>query len=52
MYFTRAQADEIVKLFDQAYLMELLGKKDSEVTDGPASPNTAVPRDPYREYGE
>ena len=35
MYFTRAQADELVRLFDQARLIELLGMNDSAATDGP-----------------
>jgi len=35
MYFTRAQADELVKLFDQAYLIELLGMNNGSVTDKP-----------------
>jgi len=55
MYFTRAQADEMVKLFDQAYLLELLGKKDSAVTDDPSTADTegpVAPKIPYREYGE
>ena len=33
MYFTRAQADELVKLFDQAYLMGLLGEIRSDNRD-------------------
>jgi hypothetical protein len=38
IYFTRAQADELVKLFDQAYLLEQLNTKaDAEVS-------------PYSEY--
>jgi len=51
MYFTRAQADELVKLFDQAYLIGLLGPKYKPVTDGAAAAD-AVPVDQYREYGE
>ena len=35
MYFTRAQADDLVKLFDQSYLMGLLGEKDSPKSDEP-----------------
>jgi hypothetical protein len=42
MYYTRAQADELVKNFDQDYLMSLLGP--------PRDPNFAVPaQDDYRE---
>ena len=55
MYFTRAQADEMAKLFDQDYLMELLKKKDSVVIDEPSAEEDAEPappKDPYREYGE
>jgi len=54
MYFTRAQADELVKLFDQTYLIELLEPKYKPVTDGAAADTAsdAVPIDPYREYGD
>jgi hypothetical protein len=45
MYFTRAQADDLVKLFDQSYLMGLLDKKDSPKPDEPPVPNS------YREFG-
>jgi hypothetical protein len=47
MYFTRAQAEEAVRLFDQSYLMSLLGKKDQP------EPETEEPvaGDSYREYG-
>ena len=51
MYFTRAQAEELVRLFDQAYLIGLLGMKNSAVTDGPEAVE-AVPEDNYREYGD
>jgi len=44
MYFTRAQADDLAKLFDQSYLMGLLDKKD---TPKPDEPFTA---DSYREF--
>jgi hypothetical protein len=48
MYFTRAQADELVKLFDESYLMELLKK--------PASPepvpSESTPESSYREWGD
>jgi len=50
MYFTRAQADELVKLFDQTWLVGLLGMKYNPVTDGVEA--DAVPRDNYREYGD
>jgi len=46
MYFTRAQADELVRLFDQAYLMGLLAGPASAQGDG------APELDDYREYGE
>jgi hypothetical protein len=55
MYFTRAQADELVKLFDQAHLIGLLGTKYNPVTDevaADAAAADAVPRDNYREYGD
>jgi len=59
MYFTRAQADELVKIFDQAYLLGLLAQKTSEKIEEPtaegAAPETgaeAAPKTPYREYGE
>jgi hypothetical protein len=47
MYFTRAQAEETVRLFDQTYLMGLLGKEDQP------EPETGEPvtGDSYREYG-
>jgi len=46
MYFTRAQADDLVKLFDQSYLMGLLEKNDGRKTDEP------LVVDPYREFGD
>jgi competence CoiA-like predicted nuclease len=56
MYFTRAQADELVKIFDQAYLIGLLAEKTNAVIDGPAAAPDAAPAAPategYREYGE
>jgi len=52
MYFTRAQADEMVKLFDQAYLVELTGAKINAATDESSASDPAAPKDPYREYGE
>jgi len=44
MYFTRAQADDLVKLFDQSYLMGLLDKKDIPKPDEPPVV------DSYREF--
>jgi len=47
MYFTRAQADELVKLFDQEFLMGLLGLKN----DPEAGPyEEPIDVDPYTEY--
>jgi hypothetical protein len=46
MYFTRAQADELVKLFDQSWLLGLLGDRG---TSGPME--QSIP-DNYREYGD
>jgi hypothetical protein len=46
MYFTRAQADELVKLFDQEYLMGLLGRT-SVTPEEPAVEQA----DYYREFG-
>ena len=46
MYFTRAQADNLVKLFDQSYLMALLEKNDSLKPDKP------LVIDSYREFGD
>ena len=46
MYFTRAQADELVKLFDQAYLLEILDKSDS------IKPEKPLTVDSYREFGD
>jgi len=50
MYFTRAQADVLVGIFDQARLLELVGKKNTPVTD--ESEEKTVPKDIYREYGD
>jgi len=44
MYFTRAQADELVKLFDQSYLMGLLEETDS------LKPEKPLILDSYREF--
>jgi len=48
MYFTRAQADVLVGIFDQARLLELIGKKINPVTGEFAEDD--VPRDIYDEY--
>jgi hypothetical protein len=48
IYFTRAQADELVKLFDQSYLMALLNKP--EITE--PVPNEPVKEEDYREWGD
>jgi hypothetical protein len=48
MYFTRAQANELVKLFDQAYLMSLLKKPD---TPEPVESGEPVKEEDYREWG-
>jgi hypothetical protein len=45
MYFTRAQADELVRLFDQAYLLELLNT--GAKTDKPEADSYEPP---YSEY--
>jgi hypothetical protein len=37
MYFTRAQADELVRLFDQSYLMGLVGIYGRTGTEGPVA---------------
>jgi hypothetical protein len=49
MYFTRTQADEMVKIFDQASLLELLGMKGRAES---GESDDSVPVDPYHEYGE
>ena len=46
MYFTRAQADDLVRLFDQSYLMALLEKNDS------LKPEKPLVVDSYREFGD
>jgi hypothetical protein len=48
MYFTRAQADVLAEIFDQARLLELIGKKNTPVTDEPEENST--PKDIYQEY--
>jgi len=45
MFFTRAQADELVKLFDQDYLMGLLGR----VHTPQSGEDEGIDADPYRE---
>jgi len=52
MYLTRAQADELAKFFDQAWLMELLGAKNNAATDGTATAAQPEAEEYYREYGE
>jgi len=47
MFFTRAQADEVVKLFDQDYLMGLLGPRNNPQSGGQ---NEQSDLDAYREY--
>jgi len=44
MYFTRAQADDLVKRFDQSYLMGLLEEKDNPKSEEP------LVVDSYREF--
>jgi hypothetical protein len=46
MYFTRAQADDLVKRFDQSYLIGLLEEKDDPK---PEEPHTVKS---YREFGD
>jgi len=46
MFYTRAQADELVKLFDQDYLMGLLGVIHSPQSGDEEEP---IDMDPYRE---
>jgi hypothetical protein len=47
MYFTRAQADELVRLFDQAYLLGLLGIKENVSPEEPPELD-----DYYKEFGD
>jgi len=56
MYFTRAQADQLVLLFDQAYLTGLVKDKTGDL-DKPADAAADkdaydAPKEPYREFGE
>jgi len=46
MYFTRAQADDLVKLFDQSYLVGLLNLKDEP------QPAPGEEGDNYREFND
>jgi len=46
MYFTRAQGDDLARLFDQAFLLGLLGDKAQK---GAAEPGKDVYRDAYIE---
>jgi hypothetical protein len=46
MYFTRAHADELVRLFDQEYLMGLLGRRESVTPEEPPEQE-----DYYSEFG-
>jgi len=55
MYFTRAQADQLVLLFDQAYLMGLLNKRTGGKNDNSTETDKQAyeaPRDNYPELGE
>jgi hypothetical protein len=49
IFFTRAQADELIKLFDQSYLMTLVN-----IPDTPESVESKKPvnEEDYREWGE
>jgi hypothetical protein len=49
IYFTRTQADELVRLFDQAYLIELLGLNNNPVTDDYTTTDTAAEEDRYHD---
>ncbi|MCL1837233.1 MAG: hypothetical protein FWG46_06785 [Treponema sp.] len=46
MYFTRSQADDLVRLFDQQYLMGLLGGQDGE------KPMEPLVMDEYSEFDD
>jgi hypothetical protein len=51
MYFTRAQAEVLAGILNQARLVELIEKKNNPATpDTPA--DDSVPKDTYREFGE
>jgi hypothetical protein len=47
LYFTRSQAEELAQLFDQSYLLGLLGSKAA-----PDPGSETPPLDRYREYEE
>jgi hypothetical protein len=48
MYFTRAMADELIKYFDQAYLLEILGSKEnSNIRGGLLNDNIESEFDDY-----
>jgi len=52
-YFTRAQADQLVMLFDQAYLLKLVGERTNGKTDNSAEAgkeDNGVPKDNYNEF--
>jgi len=49
IYFTRTQADELVKLFDQEFLMRLLDTTHSPQS-GEQDEETETEPEPYREY--
>jgi len=42
MYFTRAQADELAKLFDQPYLLGLINIKPGQDQEGTAEQNSGI----------
>jgi hypothetical protein len=55
LYFTRAQADQVVMLFDQAYLIGLLKERTNDIIDNSAEADKGayeLPRDEYHEFGE
>jgi hypothetical protein len=52
MYFTRAQADVLAEIFNQAHLVELVGNKNKPVTNESTEAENSVPKDTYREFGE
>jgi len=55
MYLTRAQAEEIVKFFDQARLLELLGKQINPINEPEAAADEGedtAPKAGYREFGD
>jgi len=57
IYFTRAQADNLVMLFDQTFLMGLLKDRTGDKAEKPADTTPdkddyEAPGDSYREFGE